>query len=220
MRKPAWYNPAMPANPADQTRAEPIRWAPRLYPQLLRRLYECDATGLHDQDLIDEVGMTLLVRCESIRRVSHRLCWKCGGPLIGERTHGSMLQCSDCHRSVPWIAYQRSYKGRRVHGVRAMPIIQTFMQTYPQAGTWATKMLAIDTLIHGVHESLKPGQTPCITPLAENLIEGTAQETFALLESLAARDTSTSGLQATRAAWTTKLQDYHRRLARQSTCAS
>jgi hypothetical protein len=51
-------------------------------------------------------------------------------------------------------------------------------------------------------------------PLAENLIEGTAQETFQLLESLAAADTSTPGLQSTRATWTTKLQTYRRRLAK------
>ncbi len=210
----------MSSDHTDQSRPEPIRWAPRLAPQLLRRLYECDVTGLHDQDLIDEVGMTLLVRCESIRRVSYRLCWKCGEPLLGERTHGSMLQCQDCHRNTPWTTYQRSYKGRRVHGVRAMPIIQTFMETYPHAGTWATKMLAIDTLIHGVHESLKHGQDPCITPLAENLIEGTAQETFALLESLAAGDTSTPGLQATRALWNAKLQDYRRRLAKRQSITS
>jgi hypothetical protein len=204
----------MPSDLTDQNHAEPIRWAPRLSPHLLRRLYECDATGLHDQDLMDDVAMTLLVRCESIRRVSHRLCWKCGGPLLGERTHGSVLQCQDCHRSVPWTTYQRSYKGKRVHGIRAMPILQTFTDAYPKAGTWATKMLAIDTLVHGVHESLKPGQTPCTVPLAENLIEGTAQETFELLESLAAADTSTPGLQATRAAWTSKLQDYRRRLTK------
>lgn len=205
----------MPTDATGQTRPEPIRWALRLSPQLLRRLYECDATNLHDDDLINEVGTTLLVRCESIRRVSYRLCWKCGGPLVGERTHGSILQCSDCHLSVPWTTYQRSYKGRRVHGVRAMPIIQAFMDAYPHASTWATKMLAIDTLIHGVHESLKPGQTPCTVPLAENLIEGTAKEIFSLLETLAAGDTSTLGLQTTRAVWTTKLQDYRRRLARQ-----
>ena len=40
-------------------------WAPRLRPQLLRRLYESDARGIQDLELCDEVGMFLFMRCRT-----------------------------------------------------------------------------------------------------------------------------------------------------------
>jgi len=33
-----------------------IDWAPRVKPQTLRRLYQTDARGILDEELIDEVG--------------------------------------------------------------------------------------------------------------------------------------------------------------------
>ena len=42
-----------------------IRWAPRLRPELLKRLYESDAKGLQDLALCDEVGIDLFERCRT-----------------------------------------------------------------------------------------------------------------------------------------------------------
>ena len=47
-----------------------IQWSPRVGPQKILRLYQTDAQGIVDEDLIDEVGHGLLARCESIRIVS------------------------------------------------------------------------------------------------------------------------------------------------------
>jgi hypothetical protein len=41
-------------------------WAPRLPQRLVARLYETDARGILDEELIDEVGYGLLARVESI----------------------------------------------------------------------------------------------------------------------------------------------------------
>lgn len=35
---------------------EPIRWAPRLQPALLKRLYDADAQGIHDEELCEDVA--------------------------------------------------------------------------------------------------------------------------------------------------------------------
>ena len=59
--------------------AEQIEWAPRVKPHTIRRLYELDAKGILDENLIDEVGFGLWARCETIHRVTHRLCPECGG---------------------------------------------------------------------------------------------------------------------------------------------
>lgn len=207
---------------------EPIRWASRVEPDLIRRLYQAEAKGIHDDELIDEVGCALLARCESIRRVSERRCPFCGELLSGERTAESAVSCPACGWSARWQTYQNSYKKRRVNGPRAMPAFLRFVDRYPAAKTWSEKMLAIDAVIHAVHESLGATQNPMVVPAAENLIEGKAKDTFALLEALAGSTggttvttktsgtTSTSGLDKSRNEWLAKVADYRRRLTKQA----
>ncbi len=45
-----------------------IRRAPRVRRDLIRRLYEDEARGLLDDQLLDEVGIGLYARCESIMK--------------------------------------------------------------------------------------------------------------------------------------------------------
>lgn len=42
------------------------KWAPRVPKALIARLYETSARNLLDDELVDEVGYALLVRCESM----------------------------------------------------------------------------------------------------------------------------------------------------------
>ncbi len=46
------------------------QWAPRLEPQLIRRLYLSDANGMLDEELLEEVSFGLYCRCLSIRDVT------------------------------------------------------------------------------------------------------------------------------------------------------
>ena len=41
------------------------QWSPRVKKHQIKRLYEDDARGIHDEELLEEVGYTLLCRCES-----------------------------------------------------------------------------------------------------------------------------------------------------------
>ncbi|HAA76110.1 TPA: hypothetical protein DCE37_13425 [Candidatus Latescibacteria bacterium] len=59
-------------------RTDLIRWAARLKQALIRKLYAADASRLRDDRLVDEVGIALMARYESIRRVTERRCPKCG----------------------------------------------------------------------------------------------------------------------------------------------
>jgi DNA-directed RNA polymerase subunit RPC12/RpoP len=45
---------------------EKIRWARRVSREKIRRLYELDAQGILDEELLDDVGFTLLLRCRDI----------------------------------------------------------------------------------------------------------------------------------------------------------
>ncbi|MFX7640585.1 hypothetical protein ABTJ59_19995, partial [Acinetobacter baumannii] len=48
-------------------RRSAVRWAPRVPPAIVRRLYQSDASSLQDDDLVNEVGFALYARCRSIQ---------------------------------------------------------------------------------------------------------------------------------------------------------
>jgi hypothetical protein len=55
---------------SDLTGLAEVRWASRVNPSMIRRLYETDARGVVDEELSDEVGFALYARCQSILRVT------------------------------------------------------------------------------------------------------------------------------------------------------
>ena len=64
-----------------------VRWAPRVSPAKIRRLYETDARGIIDEELIEEVGFGLYSRCLSI--------------VIATEAHAGRLQCPRCDTIIP-----------------------------------------------------------------------------------------------------------------------
>ena len=164
-----------------------IRWATRVKPALIRRLYETDSKRIVDVDLIDEVGYGLLARCESIRRVTERCCPECGERFGGINTQerNRPISCSGCDWESTWGEYHRSYKGDRVHGGRAYETFLRFLEEFPRCRTPQQKMLAIDRLIHAVHEEASKVWT---TPAAVNLIQAKSGDVVELLENLAYGD--------------------------------
>ena len=177
--------------------SQSIVWAPRVRPSTIRRLYELDAKGIRDEGLIDEVGYAMLARCESIHRVTHRLCPFCGGRLVWSPPADHPIHCTACGWQSTWGRYHRSYKGRRIHGGRAFPAFEAFLEQFPRARTPEQKMIAIDTLIHAVHCDATGIFT---SPAASNLIEGKLEETIRLLCELAAGPESAAGAAARKAA--------------------
>jgi len=63
--------------------AEEIRWASRVPKRKIRELYDSEASGLVDGDLLDDVGISLYLRCESILAV-------------GQAQRGQVLGMSAC----------------------------------------------------------------------------------------------------------------------------
>ena len=64
----------------------PFRWARRVEQDKIRRLYETDARGIVDEELIDDVGYAMLARCESI--------------LIATRASFGDVMCKGCRASI------------------------------------------------------------------------------------------------------------------------
>lgn len=136
------------------------QWAPPVRRQMIRRLYEADAAGLGKDSLVNEVGYAVFFRCESIHRVTERLCPQCGSRLSG--VEGSVerdrpISCQGCGWKSTWRIYHRSYKGKRLHGGGAYPAFARFYNEFPKCRTADEKMLAIDRVIHAIHRIGAPG---------------------------------------------------------------
>ncbi|MBT4497281.1 MAG: hypothetical protein HOC74_06140 [Gemmatimonadetes bacterium] len=168
---------------------EPPRpqWAPRVRMALIKRLYEADAAGLADDDLVNEVGFALLMRCETIYRVTERRCPECGDSLEGAHDEGPRdrtVHCPGCGWTSTWRVYHRSYKGHRIHGGRAYPEFVHYFREFPKCRTRSSKMRAIDRLIHAVHQVGNAGATPA----AQNLVYARPGAIKRMLDDLAYGD--------------------------------
>ena len=169
-----------------------VRWAPRLRPEKLRRLYETDARGILDEDLVDEVAYALYSRCESILTVTESIWGKTQCPGCGIIILSSewQLQCPGCGWQAAREEYHKSWEHQQLNGTNAIEIFREYVRRLPQAGTPQEKMRLIDTLIHAVHCDVRRGTYG--RQVARNLIEGKSQRIAELVDSLAYGDHSTS----------------------------
>lgn len=187
-----------------------LRWEPRVSGHLIRRLYETDARGILDQELLDEVAYALYSRCESILTVTEAVhgrvrCPSCGAICTrlrapSRKSREDRLRCADCSWETAWGDYRRSYENRRLFGGGAVEAFRAYVERFPQVRTPQEKMLLIDRLIHAIHNELadRPQR-----PAAVNLIEGDMRTVTALLEGLAYGEASTPAMVETKTAWTT-----------------
>jgi hypothetical protein len=183
----------------------PFRWAPRVAQDKIRRLYETDARGTVDDELIDDVGYAMLARCESILIATRAhagdvMCRQCRASIkrdIYERD--GPLACEACGWISTWREYHKSYRRKQLHGGGATPAFETFVARWPLARTPRDKLLAIDALVHACHVSLQHGVAS--RPAAVNVIDGTMRELLRFLNDLAYTDRSTPGLEASRQQW-------------------
>ncbi len=181
-----------------------IRWAPRVPQALIRRLYETDARGIYDEELIDEVGYALLARCESFIAAveaarGRAKCARCGQIIAHSRRPDEVLRCPACGWETTWQAYFRSFRHRQLSGAEpVIALFQDFIVRFPQARTAREKMLLIDGLIHGFHRSLTGDPT---RTTGVNLIEGNYHDVVEFLDRLTYGERSTPGIREARAEW-------------------
>jgi hypothetical protein len=181
-----------------------LRWARRVQPDLIRRLYASDAKGAQDEELVNEAGYAIYARCESIRiateaHFGRATCKRCRAVI--ERRNwpkDETLVCASCGWQTTWAEYHRSYQRKQLVGGKAYPDFLVFLERWPNARSYRDKLLEIDRLIHALHVDAKHGFA---RPAAVNLIEGTMREMNELLHELAYGTQSTPGLAETRAEW-------------------
>jgi hypothetical protein len=190
-------------------------WAPRVKPYLLRRLYESDAKGLCDDELLDEVGWKLYVRCgsfiEAMQATQGRArCPVCQALISHTFKAKEILLCPACGWQCAWKIFYKTIQNQQLNGgPEVVALFQNFLDKFPQAGDYHEKMLLIDGLIHGFHHYLSSGRTR--RPAGINLIDGSLEFVTRFLDELTYGPASTTGLQQNHLEWQNKVQ--HRALS-------
>ena len=192
------------------------QWAPRVKQSLIRRLYETDARGIYDEELIDEVGFALLARCESFIAAVEAtrgkvICPACGETVLHDAQPATILLCAHCGWQMPWREYFHTLQHKQLSGAEpVLALFRLYTDGFARARSGREKMVLIDQLIHGFHLSLT-GETTRTTGV--NLIEGKYPEVVQFLNQLTYGENGTPGMREVHADWHAKInrtaEDWH-----------
>jgi hypothetical protein len=146
-----------------------------------------------DDVLVEDVGLGLLQRCQSIWLVTRREveCPRCGAVFpVSEpgtwRLLPGRLGCPTpgCGWETTSEEWHASWRHRDLLGTAVMQAVETYLHDYPRAQRTEERMVCIDQLIHTFH-SVIPGKFN--RSFANNLIEGSHDQVVELLDGLSAR---------------------------------
>lgn len=182
------------------TNRHEIFWSPRVSLAKIRLFYEKEARGICDNELIEDVGIGLLMRCQSIiefteacdtGRVPCMRCARQGKTTIIQRNikkPSALLQCPVCAWQVRWRIFKTvSEKADgQLYAGHALDAFIRYMEVYPSCRTMKEKIIAIDQLIHEFHWFLIRENQPAIAnkPAGVNLLQGNIKDIFNLLNEL------------------------------------
>ena len=179
-----------------------IKWSKKVPQELISRLYNQSISGIHDDELADEVGWALYARCESIISATsgHEkkilICPQCGKDVALEEKE-KVFSCPCRGLNATWEEFRKSYKGKQLYAANALPIFLTYYRDFPRAKTYGEKLILIDCLIHSFHINMSyhrdlesydiENEAVAINrPTGANLIEGTLMEVILFLDKLSA----------------------------------
>jgi len=178
-------------------------WSPRVRKAKIARLYSTFGRGIVDEELIDDVGFSLLARCKSILAATEAgqgrvPCPACGSVVEHVPWHNEVLQCGSCGWSCPWQTYKKTFKYKHLSAGGMRPFLEDFVREFPRARTHAERFIRIDTLIHRYHwENVGGGGRPG----ACCLIEGKLKDIMPFLDGLSYGAEIPAEVQATRERW-------------------
>jgi len=190
-----------------------VHWAERVSPHKIRRLYESDARGMLDEDLLDEVGYGIYVCCQQTLDLGEATrgrvkCRGCGSIIVRRLVNGQfddseMLRCNACSWEVACGDYHKSLL-RKTPAPPYEPavVFETFVKGWTLARSPRDKLLLIDSLIHEWHIHYRAVGWP----IGTSVVKATAEQMVQLLEGLAYGFDSTEGLEQTRKVWRSRLE--------------
>jgi ssDNA-binding Zn-finger/Zn-ribbon topoisomerase 1 len=192
-----------------------IRWSPRVPKWKVRRLYELDAQGILDEKLLDDVGFTLLLRCQDILAIHEAKRGRVKCPRCAEQRKHTIIErasrkddvrdevitCPECGWQITWGEYALSFKRKQLNSGGALTAFTRYIKEFKAARRPQQRMLAIDQLIHEFHYPLRAQpDLPC-RPVGVNLIQGKLRDVVKFLDELTYGQQTTKGLEENRAAW-------------------
>ncbi len=200
-----------------------VTWAPRISKAQIRRLYESDALGMLDEELLADVGTRLFQRCRSIVEVHEARqgqvrcprCERSGRETLIARSKDpgareAQILCPACGWQVTWIEYARTFKRRQLNSGGAMSAFQEYIQRWPAARTPELKMVAVDRLIHAFHFSLYKLPDLPTRPAGVNLIKGKLSDVIQFLEELSYGPGSSAERNQVRLEWQQTLETFRK----------
>ena len=169
-----------------------FHWAPRVARRDVQRLYESDAAGLLDENLLEKVASGIHARVQDMLELrlaqtfGRVTCRACGARVpqpyqMGSGARDKILQCGQCGWQVTCGQYYESYNGKRMLPGAAHEVFETFAERWPKARTPQQKLLVVDWLIHQFHMN----QGIAGRPVGENVIQGDARQVSELIAGLA-----------------------------------
>jgi hypothetical protein len=181
----------MDRNREVEKKPERIKWSPRIRPEKIERLYQSDAQGFQDDELCNDVGFRLYLRCQTIVMVSRDqvTCPRCGMDFVIETSNKDTVTICPtkcCGWGTTMQAYRQSWRKKRIWGARAVPVFEAYYDQFSPALPYKEKMVLIDRLIHSFHWSLEEDQPN--RSAANNLIEGNHDQVVAFLDRLTGVD--------------------------------
>ena len=172
-----------------------VRWSPRVPKSRLRRLYECACQGIWDENLINDVGMTLYLRCRDIltihqaeaeRKVTCPRCDRAGKSTLIDRqgNRWTPMTCPVCGWTMTWVEYHATFQRRQLNPGGAVTYFRDFTAAFERSHDPKERMLAIDRVIHEFHYSLRELPDQPTRAAGVNLIDGKLTEVVAFLNEL------------------------------------
>ena len=185
-------------------------WAGRVPQHQIARLYESDARGILDEELIDEVGYGLLARCESILAFtsSHRGDPICPGCLQSMTREGESISCARCQWSCTEEEFLKSNRKKHLHAGRMEPFLEAYRDDFRKARDARARMLLIDVLIHRCHGEYE--RSDGLRSGAINLIGGKPRLVMEFLDRLGGVRRSELDSEADHQGWVNRVQEERR----------
>jgi hypothetical protein len=163
-----------------------LKWAQKVKPALLERVYASDAAGMLDEEALNEAGFALWLRCRSVVFVSTRRveCPQCLMVFDARAGDDDLIHCPtpQCNWHITTKSHHESWRHKDLIGVRALDTFTLFIEQYPQAQSSKDKLLLIDQLVHAFHWDMKL-QLPNRS-VGNNLIQGSHEDVVTFLDRL------------------------------------
>lgn len=185
------------------------QWWPRVPPGKIRRLYANDALGLVDEDLIDDVGTSLLLRCQSILVANdahggRAACPRCATIIRHTRNKHERIACPACGWQTVWVYYAKTFEGQGLLGGGSIIFVRAYIESYALAQSPRERFLLIDRLIHAFHWEMH-AQIGISRPVACDLIAGGFETVIEFLDTLTYGERTAPEVQQEHAAWEQKV---------------